>query len=327
MTPGDGQTGDDRAISGQTGEARTDGGQTRVRPDGDREPRVLVTGATGTVGSPLVARLLDAPVAVRVATRTPAAARDRFGDAAEYVEFDLDRPETWGCALDGVDRLFLLIPPVAGVTPVREFADAADRVGVRHVAYLSIIGAEKLPVLPHRRVEKHLARTGMAHTFLRASYFMQNLSEVHRPEVVERDEVFVPAGDGTLSFVDARDVAAVAAAVLIEPGHEGRAYDLTGPAALDFATVADVFTDVLGRRITYANPSRLAFARHVYRRGVPASLVAFMVLEYSVVRLGRSGRTTDDVESVLGRPPRSLRQFVRDHAETFQPAASEAGLK
>ena len=245
--PNDVQGGDTRTDDGRAGEGRLDGG---------REPCVLVTGATGTVGSPLVARLLDEPVSVRVASRTPTTARDRFGDDAEYVEFDLDRPETWGYALDGVDRLFLLIPPSAGVASVREFADAADRVGVRHVAYLSIIGAEKLPVLPHRRVEKHLARTGVGHTLLRASYFMQNLSEIHRPEIVERDEVFVPAGDGALSFVDARDVAAVAAATLTEPGHEGRAYDLTGPVALDFATVADVFTDVLDRRITYANPSR-----------------------------------------------------------------------
>ncbi|WP_458187980.1 NmrA family NAD(P)-binding protein [Haladaptatus sp. NG-WS-4] len=291
--------------------------------DEEGRDRILVVGATGTVGSPLVARLLDAPVSVRIATRSPASARRRFGDEAEYVAFDLAHPETWGRVLEHVDRMFLLFPPGVGVDPVRSFLSAAERVGLDHVTYLSILGAEKLPVLPHRRIETHLERTGMAYTFLRASYFMQNLSEVHRPEVVERDELFVPAGGGTLSFVDARDVAAVAAAVLTEPAHENRAYDLTGPAALDFDTVADVFTDVLGRPITYADPSRLAFARHIYRRGVPASLVAFMTVEYSVVRLGRSGRTTDDVEVVLGRAPRTMREFVRDYADAFR---SDSGL-
>lgn len=253
-----------------------------------------------------------------MAPRSPEAARERFGDDPEYAEFDLDRPETWGPALAGVDRLFLLVPPGVGVGPVREFADAADRVGVRHVASLSILGAEKLPVLPHRRVEKHLAGSGMATTFLRASYFAQNLTEIHQPEIVERDEIFVPAGDGRLSFVDARDVAAVAAAVLTEPGHEGLAYDLTGPVAMDFGEVAAVFTDVLDRPIRYTDPSRLAFARRLYGRGVPAPLVAFMVVEYSVVRLGVGGRTTDDVARVLGREPRTMREFVADHADVFR---------
>ena len=280
--------------------------------------RILVTGATGTVGTPLVRALSDAEAAVRVATRDPERVRDAFGDGPEPVEFDLGRPETWGAALADVDRLFLLYPPGSAVGDVREFVDAAERVGVGHVAFLSILGAEKLPFLPHRRIEAHLAQTGMAHTFLRASWFTQNLSEIHRTEIVDRDELFVPAGDGVLSFTDARDVAAVAARVLAESGHEGRAYDLTGPAALDFDEVAAVFSDVFDRRIEYADPSRLAFARQMYRRGFSPGFVAFMVAEYSVVRLGRSGRTTGDVEAVLGRPPRTVREFVADYADEFR---------
>lgn len=286
----------------------------------DDDPgHILVTGATGTVGAPLAAQLLDADAPVRLAVRDPDAARERLGGGGEYVEFDLARPETWGRALDGIDRLFVLIPPGVGLEPLRSFADAAARVGVAHVVYLSILGAEKLPVIPHRRFERHLAGTGMATTFLRASYFMQNLTGIHRPEIVERDEVYVPAGDGVLSFVDARDVAAVAAAALTEGGHRDTAYDLTGPAALDFHEVARVLREELDRGITYADPSRPAFAWQMYRRGVPLGMVAFMLAEYSVVRLGRSGRTTDTVERVLGRPPRSMRTFVADHVGEFRP--------
>ena len=285
------------------------------RPTADR---VLVTGATGTVGAPLVRELLDAEASVRVATRDPERARDAFGDGPEPVEFDLGRPETWGAALAGVDGLFLLYPPGSAVSDVTEFADAADRVGVEHVAFLSILGAEKLPVLPHRRIETHIAGTDLAHTFLRASWFAQNLSEIHRREIVERDEIFVPAGDGVLSFTDARDVAAVAARVLTESGHADRAYDLTGPAALDFEEVAEIFSEVLDRPIEYADPSRLTFARQMYRRGFSPGFVAFMVAEYSVVRLGRSGRTTDDVEALLGRPPRTVREFVEDYTDEFR---------
>jgi uncharacterized protein YbjT (DUF2867 family) len=285
---------------------------TQTQPD-----TVLVTGATGRVGTPLVSRLQDAPVTVRVATREPSAATAQFPDASEVVDFDLERPETWGQALADVDALFLLFPPAVGVAPVTRFVDAACRVGVKHVVYLSILGAEKLPIVPHRRIERHLDRAPVTTTYCRAGYFMQNLRTIHRPEIVERDELYVPAGRGELSFVDARDVAAVAATRLTAAPVDDRAFDLTGPEALDFRAVADVFAAVLDREITYADPSMLAFARHMYRRGVDPSLVAFMVVEYAVVRLGFSGRTTDDVADALGRPPRTMRAFVTDHAAEF----------
>lgn len=290
------------------------------RPVGDlRANRLLVVGATGTIGEPLVKHLLGTETGIRVATRRPQDARELFGGVPEYVQFDLSHPETWGQTLTHVDKMVLLLPSGSGVTAVREFSNAADRVGVDHVVSLSILGAEKLPILPHRRTEKHLAQTGMAYTFLRASLFMQNLSGIHRPEIVKRDEIFVPAGDGVLSFTDARDVAAVAATVLTESGHRSRAYDLTGPAALDFEDVADVFSGVLDRQVGYPAPSRLTFGREMYRRGFSPGFVVFMIVEYSIVRLGFSGRTTDDVETLLGRPPRSVREFVEDYADVFRP--------
>jgi uncharacterized protein YbjT (DUF2867 family) len=291
--------------------------------------RVLVTGATGTVGAGLVEELLDGDAVVRVASRSPAGAGERFGDAPEYVTFEFGHPETWGPALDGVDRLFLLFPPAVGVGPVREFVDAAARVGVESVVLLSVLGAEKVPVLPHRRLERHLQAADLTATFLRAAYFAQNLAEVHRPDITARDELFVPAGDGALGVVDARDVSAVAARLLTgEQGGPGRgsiadsagssALDLTGPAALDFHEVAAVFSEVLGRDVTYADPSRREFARRMYRRGHPASFVAFMLAEYEVARWGLASRTTGAVERVLGRSPRSLRTFVADYRDRFE---------
>ncbi len=110
---------------------------------------------------------------------------ERYGEKPEYVQFDMNHLETWGTALKDVDRLFLLLPPTVGVTPVQAFIDAARRVGIQYVTYLSTLGAEKFPILPHRRVEKYLAQTGMRWTFFRASYFMQNLSEIHLAEIVE----------------------------------------------------------------------------------------------------------------------------------------------
>ncbi|QPV61243.1 SDR family oxidoreductase [Halosimplex litoreum] len=284
--------------------------------------RILVTGATGTVGRHVVDALGDRDATVRVATREPETAEERFPEAAERVAFDFERPETWGAALADVDGCYLMRPPTADSERVGEFAAAADRVGVERVAYLSTLGAERNPLIPHHRIEKRITETDLEYTFLRASFFVQNLSEVHGRDVVERDEIFVPAGDGATSFVDARDVGEVAAVVLTEDGHADRAYDLTGPAALTYEEVAAVFGDVLDRSITYADPSVFAFVRRLRSRGESLPFVALMVGIYTTARLGLADRVTDDVARLLGRPPRDVATFVADYAAEFGPAAA-----
>jgi len=209
------------------------------------------------------------------------------------------------------------------ITP---FVDAAARVGIDQIAYLSTLGAEKNVLIPHYRIEKHLVGAGPASTLLRASFFMQNLVEVHRRDVVERDEIFVPAGDGETSFVDARDVGEAAAVVLTESGHANRTYDLTGPEAMDYEAVAAVFSDVLDRPITYPNPSFTTFARRTYRRGIALGFVALMCGIYITARLGLAGRVSEDGRRLLGRAPRTMRTFVEDYADEFRvTGASDAG--
>ncbi|MFB6150243.1 MAG: NmrA family NAD(P)-binding protein [Haloarculaceae archaeon] len=277
---------------------------------------VLVTGATGTVGRHVVAALADADATVRAATRDPDAAREELDAADEYVALDFDRRGTWVDALSGVDGVFLVRPPTVATATVGAFAETAgcaDR-----IAYLSTLGAGKNPLIPHHRIEKRVAASDANHTLLRASFFAQNLHEVHRRDVVEDDEIRVPAGDGETSFVDARDVAAVAARALTEPGHRNRAYDLTGPGALTYDEVAAVLSDVLDREITYPSPSIPDYVRHMRDRGEPLPFVALTVGIYTTARLGLAGRVTDDAERVLGRPPRDLRTYVEDYADEFR---------
>ena len=276
---------------------------------------ILVTGATGTVGSDVVDALAETGTPFRAGVRDPAARE--WPDDCEPVVFDFERPETWGFAFEGVDTLFLLRPPSVQRERILDAVDAAVRTGVDHVTYLSVLGAEKNPLLPHRRIERHLEASDATYTFLRASYFMQNLSEIHAPEIRQHDEVFVPAGAGAVSFVDTRDVGAVAAATMTEDGHENRAYDLTGPAALDFEAVADVFSDVLDRRVVYADPSPITFVRRMHARGVSLRFAILMLGIYAPARFGRAARVTDDVERLLGRSPTSLVTFVDDHRDVW----------
>jgi uncharacterized protein YbjT (DUF2867 family) len=197
------------------------------------------------------------------------------------------------------------------------FVDAADRVGVTRIAYLSTLGAEKNPLVPHHWIEKRILATDMEYTLLRASFFMQNLLEVHRQEIVDHGEIFVPAGTGKTSFVDARDLGEIAAVVLTETGHANQTYDLTGPAALDYQEVAAIFSDVLDRPVTYPQPSLIAFATRMHRRGEPVGFIAVMCGIYTVARFGLAGRVTDDSQRLLGRQPRGMRPFVEDHADEF----------
>lgn len=284
---------------------------------------LLVTGATGTVGRHVATELAERDCSLRVGLRDPDGIPEHVPDAADVVEFDFARPETWGVTLDGVDGLFLLRPPAVDSDTVGTFVEAAARVGVDHVAYLSALGAEKNLLIPHHRIEKRVRATDAAHTLLRASFFMQNLAEVHREDVVEHDEIFVPAGGGATSFVDARDVGVVAATVLTESGHENRAYDLTGAEALEYSDVAEIFSDVLDRHITYPEPSLLAFSRRMYRRGEPLGYVALMCGIYTTARLGLADRVTADTREILGHEPRGMRAFVEDYASEFRPEGTQ----
>ena len=152
---------------------------------------------------------------------------------------------------------------------------------------------------------------------------MQNLTDIHRAELVERDELFVPAGDGALGFVDARDVGAVSGRVLageLRADVGGTAFDLTGPDSLSVHEVAAVFSDVLDRQITYSKPGRLAFARRLRARGVDLGLVLFMLAEYEVTRRGYSGRTTDELGQLLEGEPTTLGEFVAENRAVLTPA-------
>lgn len=172
--------------------------------------------------------------------------------------------------------------------------------------------------------------SGLDWTFVRPSFFMEYLTTTHGSDIRNRDTIMVPAGKGATAFVAATDVAAVAAAALLDPAaHRGCAWTPTGPAALTYDEVATILTDVLGRPIRYARPGALRYARHARSRlGLPLGMVAVTTAIYTVARLGRAAGLTDDVRTVTGRAPVCFRDWARAHKDAWdRPVAArpEAG--
>ena len=161
--------------------------------------------------------------------------------------------------------------------------------------------------------------SGMAWTFLRASFFMQNLNTTHRVEIRDENMLMMPAGHGKTSFIDGRDIAAVGVKALTESEHENKAYALTGSEALDYFTVADMLTKTLGRKITYRNPSIIAFARRMKAQGNPWAYVLVTTALYTTARLGMAAKITDETEPLLGHSPIQMRQYVEDYKQAWMP--------
>lgn len=272
---------------------------------------VVVSGATGTVGRHVVDGLAAAGAVVRAVSRRPAPA----DGPVDQVRFSFTDPGSWAGAFAGARSLFLVRPPelVAVARELLPAVAAARDAGVTRVVFLSVLGADRNPLLPHRRVERWLEASGMAVTHLRAGNFMQNLTTVHAADIRDRDQLVMPAGDAAMSYVDARDVADAAVRCLLGRVPTRGAWDLTGPAAITHTEIADALSEVLGRPIRYTRPSLPRYWAHARRTGMAPGLTAATSVLYTLARAGVGARVSDDVSDVLGRPARDIRRFAADH--------------
>ena len=282
------------------------------------ERKVLVTGATGNVGREVARALRARGVPVRAASSS--ASMSRQSDI-EAVTLDFRNAATFAPAVRGCSSVFLLRPPAIAKVKgtLGAFIDVARDSGVEHIVFLSVAGADKNKLVPHHAVEAHLAAHGPSATVLRPGFFAQNLGDAYRRDIAEDDRLYVPAGDGLVTFVDVRDIADVAVLALLEPErHRGRAYTLTGPAPVSFGQAARLLTQALGRPIRYVPASIPGYMRNLRRRNLPWGQVAVQTVLHVGLRFGQAAAVDPTLESLLGRPGRTLRQYIDDHVALWQ---------
>lgn len=272
---------------------------------------ILVLGASGTVGSEVSNMLESAGHSVRRATSRTA--------ESPQVLLDLATGEGLGAALDGADAAFLLSPP--GFTNQDKLLipaiDEAKARGVKKLVLMTAMGADADPSAPLRKVELHLESSGLAWNVIRPNWFMQNFNTYWLHGIATAGAIQLPTGSAKGSFIDARDIAAVAAELLQSDTQDNREFDLTGNEALDHDQVAAVLSRAAGRTIRYEEITPDAMRAGLLAAGLPADYAEFMVTILGYFKLGYSERVTDAVQSITGRAPRTFEAYARDYRDAF----------
>lgn len=283
--------------------------------------RILILGAPGNVGTEIVRKLQQMDVRFRVGAHDVKAAGVTLGYHLDITHFDFLKPETYNQSFAGIERMFLVRPPrLSNVKrDIAPAIQAAVKAGVKHIVFLSIQGVENNRFVPHYKIEQVLLATGVNYTFLRAGFFMQNLATTHCAEIRDQDEIALPVGTAKTSFIDARDIAAVAVLALTETDHTNKTYTLTGSEALDYEQVAEKLSSTLHRTIRYTHPSIITFIRRQLAQGQQLSFTLIMTALYILTRFGNAKTVTEDVGMILGRPPIRFDQFAEDYRLSWLP--------
>lgn len=281
--------------------------------------KYLVTGATGNIGRYVVEELINLGKNVRAGVSNIERGKTFFDDKVELIRFDFLDSKTFDKALENIDGIFLVRPPKLAKPKedMLPFLKEVKARNIKKIVFVSLLGVEKNPIVPHRKIENMIKELDIPYCFLRPSFFMQNLNTNHKEEIKERNELYIPVGKAKTSFIDTRDIGLAAAITLTEDKYTNKSFTLTGDVAIDYYEVADIMSDVLNRKIDYRNPSLFKFRRERIRRGTPKEFANVMMFLYLMTKFGTAKDITDDLKIIIGRKPTSFREYVISHKEEW----------
>jgi len=282
--------------------------------------KILITGASGNVGSYVVKELLKLNEEVVAAGTNKEKLEKMLGDTVDIVKLDFTKPETFKNALIDIDRVFLMRPPHLGkpedLYPFIDFIKSKD---IRLISFLSLMGVEKNTIPPHHKIEKYIEESKIPYAHIRPGFFMQNLSGIHAKEIKEDNEIFVPAGRSKTSFIDVADIGLSIATVLHDSEkYKNTKHTITGPQALDYYKIAKILSEVTKRKITYRRPSFLSYwYRYVFKRKLDKKYVNVTVALYFMTRMGTAKKVTEEFEKLTGKKPRTFKEFAKSNIDSF----------
>jgi uncharacterized protein YbjT (DUF2867 family) len=286
---------------------------------------ILITGASGNVGREVVKQALAVGLQIRATFQSPdSAAKAPAG--LEGVVMDYAKPETIRPVLRGVEKIFLVGPPVQDLPALEaSFIKEVRAAGGKHVVKLSALGGRQ-SMFPsgHRDSEANIEASGLPYTFLRPNGFMQNLVTYSAGTIRSQNAFYGCQADGAVSMIDIRDIAAAAVIVLAATGHEGKSYTLTGGEALTNEQVAEKISSIAGCKISYVDLPPAEFKKAILSAGTPEWSAEALVDLQRLYREGKASLVTGDVERLTGRKPITFDQFARDYAFAFRDEAKVA---
>lgn len=281
---------------------------------------ILVLGASGHTGALLVEELTARGARFRAGYRAPQRIESARREGLDAVRVDYTDPASLDAALAGMEKVFLVAPPTPDLERLeRAVVEAAQRAGTGHLVKVSVWDARTGDFIfarPHRVIEDLVQRSGIPWTFLRPNDFMQNL--LASAPLIRSTGIHAYPDGGRVSTIHVGDIARVAAVVLTGSGHEGQAYDLSGPEALTYEDRIRILSEVTGRRLTYVAPSDEEWRQAALGHGLPEFLVDALINLQRYMRSGAGERVTPTVEEITGRPATSYRQFAEENAAAFR---------
>jgi uncharacterized protein YbjT (DUF2867 family) len=280
---------------------------------------ILITGASGNVGREVVKQALAVGLKIRATFQSPAVAA-KAPAGLEGVIMDYAKPETIRAALHGVEKIFLVGPPVRDLPALEaNFVKEVRAAGRKHVVKLSSLGGrESMFPRGHRDSEENIKASGLPYTFLRPNSFMQNLVNYDAGTIRSQNAFYGCQGNGAVSIIDIRDIAAAAVIVLAATGHEGKSYALTGGESLTNEQIAEKISRVAGRKISYVDLPAAELKKGILSTDTSEWSADALIDLQRLYREGKASLVTDDFERLTRHKPIAFDQFARDYAFAFQ---------
>lgn len=279
--------------------------------------KVLITGATGNVGIEVIKSLekTEHQLDLYAGVRDTVADKIRLANSkVNFLQFDFMDLSSHNKALSNIDIVFLLRPPQ--ISDVEKYFKPLIKTckdkGVKHIVFLSVQGVEKSKIIPHHKIEKLIVESKIPYTFLRPAYFMQNFTTTLRADLINKRQIYLPAGKAKFTLIDTCDIGAVTAKILSDVWlHKNKSYELTNKEKLTFKEMAKMLSDHLSVDIKFMSPNLLSFFFTKRKQKIPTMLIFVMIMLHYLPRFQKEPEITEWVEKITNKLPTTFEQFIK----------------